>query len=183
MKHPMPFMAADISALAKSLRKQLMACEQFPTHVEMLNLLARANGYQNFQQLKAEQDNSTLPVAEPDSFAVTAAQASQSQLDVAIPAKLRPFMDEAYVLRQWPTRFALQQQSLWFFWCRFRYGVEYTEAEVNALLKPFIGFGDHPLIRRELVNKSLLGRTMDGGRYWRQSAIPPQGFEALADVW
>ncbi|QYK05432.1 DUF2087 domain-containing protein [Shewanella zhangzhouensis] len=171
MKQVIPFVAADISALAKSLRKQLMACEQFPTHVEMLNLLAKASGHQNFQQLKAQQ----LPL-----------EADESGLDplaVDIPAKLKPFMGQDYVLRQWPGRYALQQQSLWFFWCRFRYGVEYSEAEVNALLKPFIGFGDHPLIRRELVNKSLLGRTDDGGRYWRQSAIPPAGFERLADVW
>jgi hypothetical protein len=40
-----PFYANDISELARSLRSQLAACDHTPGHVELLNMLARAEGF------------------------------------------------------------------------------------------------------------------------------------------
>jgi hypothetical protein len=48
------FASADVSALARSLREQLTAHRETPSHVQLLNMLAKANGYRNFQHLKAE---------------------------------------------------------------------------------------------------------------------------------
>ncbi len=45
---------ADISALARSLRDGLGKLERMPGHVELLNLLARAAGFRNFQHYRAD---------------------------------------------------------------------------------------------------------------------------------
>ena len=164
-----PFSCDDISALAKSLRKQLQQHESFPSHVEMLNILAKAKGLQNFQQLRQQHEELLLSL--------------QPKLSVPIPKKLKPFMSADYVMQGWPAKYAIQQLSLWFFWCRFQYQQSYSEQQVNDILIDYLDFKDFALIRRELCNHKLLKRTDDGRTYWRASAIPPEGFEPLADVW
>ena len=167
-KETTPYNCTDISALAKSLRKQLMSCESFPSHVEMLNILARANGYRNFQHLKNQAPETT---------------ANARQLDVAIPRKLQPFMAKDYVLHAWPVKFSIQKLCFWFFACRFQYQQQYTEQEINEVISRFISFDDFALIRRELCNHKLLKRTDDGRHYWRAAATPPEEFAPLADYW
>ncbi|NMH64993.1 DUF2087 domain-containing protein [Shewanella salipaludis] len=169
-KQIIPFSCDDISALAKSLRKQLQSCDSFPSHVDMLNILAKATGYANFQQLRQATE-------------AMSAAAEREQLDIAIPAKLKPFMTQDYILRAWPVKRALQDLSLWFFWCRFQYQQAYGESEVNEVIKGFLGFADFALIRRELCNHKLLKRTDDGRHYWRAAAKPPAELHLLADVW
>ena len=54
----------DVSILAKSLKKQLLALGKLPGHVELLNMLARAAGSQNYQSwLASSGRNSALPVS------------------------------------------------------------------------------------------------------------------------
>lgn len=54
----------DISSLAKSLNKQLVALGKLPGHVELLNMLARAAGAQNYQSWLTSSDlNSALPAS------------------------------------------------------------------------------------------------------------------------
>lgn len=171
-KNLTPFSCDDISALAKSLRKQLQQHESFPSHVEMLNILAKASGLQNFQQLRQQHAEQLL--------------SAQPELSVPIPKRLKPFMSSDYIMHSWPAKYAIQQQSLWFFWCRFQYQQSYTEQQVNGILSDYLDsldFKDFALIRRELCNHKLLKRTDDGGTYWRASATTPEGFEPLADFW
>jgi len=162
----MPFYCDDISALAKSLRKQLQHAGSFPSHVDMLNMLAKAVGSQNFQQLHAKQ---ILP--------------QQPCLTLPIPASLTPFINTDYVMHTWPAKYRIQQQILWFFWCRFQYQQTYTEQQVNDTLKDCLAFDDFALIRRELCNQKLLKRTDDGRQYWRASAKPPEPLALLTDFW
>lgn len=53
-----PFHAEDLSALAKSLRQQLdshlASTAQAPSHLSLLNMLARAAGHRNLQALRAQ---------------------------------------------------------------------------------------------------------------------------------
>ena len=49
-----PLQADDVSNLAKALRAQLLARGEVPSHLEILNMLARAAGRRNFQHLRAE---------------------------------------------------------------------------------------------------------------------------------
>ncbi len=49
----------------------------------------------------------------------------------------------------------------------FELGRDYSEGEINDLLKQFLGFDDYVLVRRELIELGVLKRTRDGRRYWR----------------
>ncbi|GFK95147.1 hypothetical protein NNJEOMEG_03005 [Fundidesulfovibrio magnetotacticus] len=51
---PLPFAVGDVSALAKSLRSQMDSLGRIPSHLELLNMLARAGGRRNFQHLRAD---------------------------------------------------------------------------------------------------------------------------------
>lgn len=60
-----PFATADMSALARSLREQLGKLDHAPSHVEMLNMLARASGHANFQHLRADAQAQARLTTEP----------------------------------------------------------------------------------------------------------------------
>lgn len=48
-----PLSVSDTSSFAKSLRTQLSEHESIPSHLELLNMLARAAGHGNSQNLRA----------------------------------------------------------------------------------------------------------------------------------
>ena len=48
---------------------------------------------------------------------------------------------------------------------KFDHDKRYSEKEVNAILKMI--YNDYTLIRRSLIDLSLLKRTADGKEYWR----------------
>jgi hypothetical protein len=49
----------------------------------------------------------------------------------------------------------------------FEYEREYTEREVNELLKRWHTYHAHATLRRALYDARLLDRMPDGARYWR----------------
>ena len=50
-----PLLAADVSTFCKNLRLQLAgAGHAAPSHVALLNMLARSAGYRNYQMLRAQ---------------------------------------------------------------------------------------------------------------------------------
>ena len=53
---------------------------------------------------------------------------------------------------------------------KFRRDKEYTEQEVNEIIKTF-DVDDHTLIRKELVNFNYLGKDSYRGIYWLKSEI------------
>ena len=66
-----PLYAGDISAFARSLNNQITASEQPPSHLELLNMLARSAGYRNYQHLRAHaqaQDLLASPKPAPVDF-------------------------------------------------------------------------------------------------------------------
>ncbi|WP_374574971.1 DUF2087 domain-containing protein [Phenylobacterium sp.] len=171
-KDQIPYSAADISALAKSLRGQLAGRERPPGHVEMLNMLARAAGARNFQHFRAQAAH--VEALEP----AQAALAAPAEMGPArVEAALRCF-DARGRLARWPAKPSLQALCLWGLWARIPAGRSFTEGEVNALIKEAHGFGDHALLRRELFNRKLVSRTIDCRDYRRIERRPPP--EALA---
>ncbi len=164
-----PFAAADISALAKSLRGQLAERAQPPGHVEMLNMLARAAGARNFQHYRAQaaaQGRLAAPPAAPGS------------VDHArVEAALRCFDGQGRMVR-WPSKPSVQALCLWAIWAAIPPARCFTEAEINAVIQARHLFGDHALLRRELFNQGLMSRTPDCRDYRRIEQAPPA--EALA---
>lgn len=169
-KELLPFEAADISAVAKSLRTQLADHAGPPGHVEMLNMLARAAGYGNFQHFRAQlAARARLEAAAPP---------PPAPVDYVKLAKLARYFGPDGRMIRWPSKFSHQAPCLWVLWSRLPARRTFTEPEINVLLAGQHGFGDHVLLRREMVNYGMIGRTTDCRSYWRIEQQPPT--EALA---
>ncbi|XLM23382.1 DUF2087 domain-containing protein, partial [Chromobacterium piscinae] len=67
---------------------------------------------------------------------------------------------------RWPKKFSEQRACLWALWAGLPRGEEWDEPAVNAAIRALEAFGDHVLIRRELVEGGWMGRTDDCRRYW-----------------
>ena len=52
---------------------------------------------------------------------------------------------------------------------QFEMDTDYTEKEVNEIIKSQIAFSDVELIRRELFQERFLNRLRDGSRYWKEN--------------
>jgi hypothetical protein len=172
-----PYAAADVSSVAKSLKSALderhLAGRPPPSHVELLNLLARAAGVRNFQTLKA----CAKPVAP-----VAAVPELPQELSATAKKTLLQF-DAAGRLVRLPNKFSVQQLAMWVLWTRFAARRDYTEKEVNAILNAWNTFGDHATLRRELVNMKLLGRESDCSRYWKEPRRPDADTRAFLRAW
>lgn len=165
----LPYQAPDVSALARLLKREIHAREDKPGHVELLNILAKAAGYRNFQHLKASdaaRDRLAAPQPEPEAVDFRRVE------DAA-----RCFGADG-VLTRWPARTVIQQLCLWRLWARFPADRALSEREVNEILMAAHAFGDHVLLRREMFNQKLLDRTADCRVYRRIERRPPP--EALA---
>lgn len=81
---------------------------------------------------------------------------------------IRTRLDPYGRLTTWPGKRRQRDAALrWLAW-RLPYG-DFTEAQVNGLLRQWHTFNDPALLRRELVLARHLQRTRDGRRYWRQA--------------
>jgi hypothetical protein len=168
-RQAVPLHADDISSFAKALSRQLSEAHDRaarpPGHVELLNMLARAAGYRNFQSLRVRPPPAATLAPVPLPLSETAVRA------------LRQF-DERGRLVRWPIKYGVQRLMLWGLWMRFDARRRYTEREVNEVLNRWHLFGDHCTLRRELVNMQLLERESDGSEYRKQPARPDP--EAMA---
>ncbi len=162
----------DLSALAKTIRRELDARETQPSHVELLNILARGAGFRNFQHLKASQGAQVRLEAAPE-------PAAPDPIDhKKIEQVLRCF-DADGVMARWPKKTSHQKLALWWCWAHLPARRELAEREVNEVLKAANGFGDHVLIRRELVDWGMVSRSQDCRVYRRVEVRPPAEASAL----
>jgi hypothetical protein len=169
-KQLIPFATPDISTLARSLREQLAELEHPPTHVEMLNLLAKASGHANFQHLRADAAAKGRLTAEP---------ADGALVDHARVEKvLRHFDIEGRMIR-WPGRTNHQDLCLWVIWSRLPADERFSEREINQFITDAHSFGDYAILRRSLVDAHMLTRTPDGRIYRRIEKEPPPDAVAL----
>jgi hypothetical protein len=159
---------ADVSAAAKSLRTQLGKLERPPTHVELLNMLARAAGYRNFQHFRAEA-----------TARQSLASAGEPPVNLGLIEKSARHFDAAGRLQRWPARESQAVLCLFVLWSRSPRGESFTEREISELLDEWHTFGDHALLRRALVDYGLMSRTVDGRKYVRISQEPPAELEPL----
>jgi hypothetical protein len=171
-----PLHSDDLSQFAKTLRQQLADHLQksegtAPSHVQMLNMLARAAGHRSVQALRAQ------ALLKPSAPAPAAAETPPALS--AHAAKALTQFDEHGRLSRWPYKFAVQRLAMWGLWLRFDSGRTYTEREVNDILKAWTIYGDHVTPRRELVEMGLLGRKDDCSSYWKEPQRPNDDVRAL----
>ena len=170
MSRPLfPFAVGDISVLARSLHAQLAQREGVPSHVELLNMLARAGGFRNYQHFRASheaEDRLNTPAPAP------------AVIDHAKIEKLARYFDAEGRLKRWPSKASHRVPCLWVVWSRLTPRASFTEKQINAQLEAAHLFGDYALLRRELVDGGWLTRKPDGSDYRRIEREPPP--EALA---
>ncbi|WP_026079309.1 DUF2087 domain-containing protein [Pseudomonas nitroreducens] len=169
----LPYHAPDISALARSLARQLDDSPERPGHVELLNLLARAVGFRNYQALRASHQAETRLArgVEPETV-----------VDFRRVEQWRCYFDDAGCLQRWPKKHSHREACLWVLWSRLPARQRWSERELNERLRPQECLGDHLLLRRALVDGGWLARTDDGGEYWRIERRPPAELSALLSV-
>ncbi len=166
----LPFQTDDISALARSLNGQLAKCERLPGHVELLNMLARATGWRNFQHFRAQNAARERLGAPPPP--------APAPVDYARGRRVLRHFDADGQLLRWPGKFSEREPCLWVLWSKLPARQTFNEAEISRRLQAHHRFGDHALLRRELCDRGLVTRTADGRVYQRIERQPPA--EALA---
>ncbi|MGV8936227.1 MAG: DUF2087 domain-containing protein [Allorhizobium sp.] len=168
------YTAPDVSALARLLKRELDGRTSQPGHstlghVELLNILARAAGFRNYQHMIASRAAEQRLHAEPP---------AEDVVDYRrVEAAARCF--DGDILTRWPAKTSQQQLCLWRLWSLFPAGSDLSEPQVNACLKQHHRFGDHVLLRREMVNQRLLSRPPDCSLYRRIERRPPADALAL----
>jgi hypothetical protein len=169
----LPYHAPDISALAKSLARQLDESPERPGHVELLNLLARAVGFRNYQALRASHEAEARLAREPQPAEV---------VDFRRVEQWRRYFDDGGCLQRWPKKHSHREACLWVLWSRLPARERWGEKAINQRLQAQEVLGDHLLLRRALVDGGWLARTEDGGEYWRIERRPPAELSALLSV-
>src|SRR5262245_32215647 len=159
-----PFYASDISALARSLNSQLAGCGHIPGHVELLNMLARAVGSRNFQHFRAQ------IVAEKRLMRPREANAPVDYVELQ---RLSRYFDANSRLVRWPTKFSHQEPCLWLLWSKLPARKTLSEKEMNQTLLANHCFDDPALLRREMKERKMVTRTLDGREYRRVERKPP----------
>ena len=183
---PLPLAVDDITAFARCLRTRLTASQAAPSHLELLNWLAKAAGYKNFQHFRATvrpdlPDTASAPLAAPKPVVVpepTPEPISETRLK-----RLARLYDAAGRLTRWPSKRGMQLTCLWTVWAAIPSREVFDEPGVTRILAGTHLFGDPVLLRRELCDLGLLWRTPDCRAYRRvERRPPPEALELLRRV-
>ncbi|MCB1389413.1 MAG: DUF2087 domain-containing protein [Rhodobacteraceae bacterium] len=164
-----PLSTPDLSGFARSLSRQLGAREALPSHLELLNMLARAAGFRNHQHLRATHAARTRLATPPE----------DESTDFRLVERALGCFDGAGMLVRWPARRQLQALCLWALWARIPAGETLDEPRINRCLDTLHGFGDRALLRRDMIGLGLLDRSPDGRVYRRVEQRPPPEARAL----
>lgn len=167
-KDPIPLSTADISAFARTLTRQLASAQTLPGHVEMLNHLARAGGFRNYQHLRAAHAAKARMAATPEATA-----------DFKLIEKTLHQFDAQGRLIRWPGKRQVQELALWAMWAALPAEVVMEERDVNGALNHVHLFEDAAILRRSLIGLGLLTRNLDGSDYRRTEQRPPPEAQAL----
>jgi hypothetical protein len=166
----LPLHAGDISAFARSLNHQIAGSERTPSHVELLNMLARSAGFRNYQHFRAQAGaRARIESHEPP----------QPAVDYVEIQRLSRHFDAKGRLQQWPGKQSQRIPCLWVLWSRIPARKAFSEHELNQLLKANHQFGDPALLRRELFDNRMVSRTADCREYRRIERRPPPEAVAL----
>ncbi len=171
-KQIIPLVADDISQFSRSLTKQILQKDAPLTHVRMLNMLAKANGFRNFQHMRAaHKSRERLD------------DVQTSAVDFKLVERCLNQFDEQGVLMRWPSKNLVQKTCIWVFWAMLPKGQNLTERQISALLDEGHSFGDPATLRRVMVGYQLVSRTKDGAQYQRiEQTPPPEAIELIARV-
>lgn len=168
-KDLIPLHIADISSFARHLNGQLKSQTETPSHLSLLNMLARAAGFRNFQHLRAA--NTALARLDAP---------QEVTVDFKLVERALNQYDDMGRLRQWPAKRSVQVLCLWAFWSLLPAETTLQERDVNGHLNQAHLFDDAAILRRSLVGMGLVERNLDGSDYRRiEQAPPPEAREVI----
>lgn len=81
--------------------------------------------------------------------------------------EIENYLDNYGRIKQWPSKLIVKNKVLTYLSTKFDDEVQYTETEVNEILKKWHIFNDYFILRRGLIDAGLLKRQLDGSRYWK----------------
>ncbi len=160
-KTPIPLHVNDMTGFTRALTKQLGMTS--PSHLTMMNMVARAAGFQNIQHMRA-------------ATAAAKRLAKPVQEDLADARKVERGLhqfDQYGLLLRWPSKRAVQDLALWAIWSALPANTSLSEQHVNALLISEHHFKDPATLRRTMICNGLLTRQKDGSDYRRIEQKPP----------
>lgn len=163
----LPLHADDLTKFSRALSRQLG--DASPSHLMLMNMVARAAGYQNVQHMRSV-NSAKLRLercADEPSWDARLVERSLHQFDVAGR------------LRQWPSKRSVQTLTLWALWATLPAGRTMLEREVGDRLRNEHLFGDPATLRRTMISCGLLTRRADGTDYRRIEQEPPAEAKAL----
>ncbi|GHF13284.1 hypothetical protein GCM10017044_04080 [Kordiimonas sediminis] len=169
-KTKLAYNVSDISKTARSIRQQLLDLDRLPSHVELLNILARSAGYRNFQHFRTQQEPTqdlTPPVSE------------SPHIDLAMTEQTARYFNFNGQLTRWPSKDSRARLCMWVIWTHLPAHQDLGEHDMNNLLKDLNTFNDHALLRRALIDFKLVTRTPSGNVYRRNEKEPPLELELV----
>ncbi|WP_020559906.1 DUF2087 domain-containing protein [Thiofilum flexile] len=183
-KETIPLYVDDVSAFARSLAKQLEKTTELPSHLSLMNMLARAGGYTNYQHLRTQK--AVMPKLESQSepenredtalislpFVESPHTAKTEAINLPLVEKTLRQFDTEGKLTWWHAKRSVQDLSIWALWAQLPAGMAMHEREISERLNHLHRFEDAALLRRRLVGLGLFTRNEDGSNYRRVELKP-----------
>jgi len=166
-KTPLPLHSNDMTVFVRALSKQLG--DAGPSHLALMNMVARAAGYQNLQHMRSANAAATRLGRAGDDQPADAR---------AVERALHQFDDAGRLIR-WPSKRSVQTLVLWALWARLPAGRSLAERAVNDRLGDEHLFADPAILRRTMIACRLVSRRADGTDYRRIEREPPAEAKAL----
>ncbi len=166
-KPPLPLRAENLTKFVRALSRQLG--EASPSHLTLMNMAARAAGYQNIQHMRsahAAAQRLSRAADDPPPDARTVERA------------LHQF-DAMGRLNRWPSKRSVQTLALWALWATLPADRSMQEREINDRLAREHLFDDPATLRRTMISCELLSRRRDGTDYRRIEQEPSAEAKAL----
>ena len=90
---------------------------------------------------------------------------------------LQKLLNDAGQVTRWPTKPKEKTLVIEYLAAKFSRAEEYSERDVNEVLKTWHTFSDWALLRRELFERGFLAREKNGSSYWRTDKNPESNKE------
>ena len=166
-KTPVPLRVNDMTVFTRSLSQQLG--ETSPSHLTLMNMAARAAGFQNVQHMRAA-SAATRRLEDAPSDIIA---------DGRVVERTLHQFDQLGKLLRWPSKRSVQTLALWALWATFPSNTSLSEQTVNNILEDEHHFQDPATLRRTMISCGLLTRQVDGTDYRRVEQKPPTEAKAI----
>ncbi len=166
-KTPVRLHVDDMTTFTRALSRQLG--DVSPSHLTLMNMVARAAGFQNVQHMRAASAAAKRLQDASDNTVIDAR---------AVERTLHQFDDFGRLLR-WPSKRAVQTLALWALWATVPANTTLSERAVNDIFDREHHFQDPATLRRTMISCGMLTRQKDGTDYRRIEQKPPAEAKAV----